>query len=284
MKALSAFVVMVAALVPCLSLAQATGVDRTKGLYFDQKLGVQIPLDLKFKDDAGKDVRIGDYFHDKPVILALVFYQCQSSCLLIREGLLKTLNAQKKLKAGQDFEVVVVSINHKEGPEQAAAKKADYLKDYRYPETGDAWHLLTGSRESILSLTKAVGFGFTFKEEKNEETGEMSDVITHPSGIILLTPDGVTSLYLLGATYPAELLFKGLNDAKTEKIGPKTETILLGCYMYDAKTGKYRPVVENILKVAGIGTMLVLFGSIAVMSFRHRRTPLEKSKPSGGAA
>ena len=262
---------------------QAQGDDATKGLYFDQRLGAEVPLDLPFKDESGKDVKLGDYFGKRPVILVLIFFDCKSSCLLIREGLIKTLNLQKQLVVGKDFDVVVVSINPKEQPETAAGMKAIYTANYRYPNSDDGWHLLTGKRENILALTSTVGFGYTITEVKDPKTGETSDRISHPSGIIVLTPQGTTSLYMLGATYPQELLRRGIEDAKVEKVGVKTETILLGCFMYDAKTGKYRPVVENMLIVSGLATALILFTSIAVMSFKHRRTPLYPGQiPQGG--
>jgi protein SCO1 len=272
------------AVLPAALWAQATEVDLSKGLYFDQKLGEQAPLDAEFRDETGKTVRFGELFEGKPAILVPVFYECQSSCLLIRDGLIKTLNALKTMAAGRDFEVIVLSINPKEKPEQAATKEKMYLGDYRHPNTEDGWHFLTGDEANIRKVTEAVGFGYTIQEQKNQETGELSDAITHPSGIIVLTPEGKTSLYLLGAKYPQELLRRGLQDAAAEKVGPATETILLGCFMYDPATGKYRLVVENALKVGGIATALILFGSIAFMSFKYRRSPLPGNQPKGGGA
>lgn len=262
------------ALIPGIAAAQATDIDPTKGLYFNQKLGITVPLDAKFKDEFGKDVRIGDYFKDRPVVLALVFYDCQSSCLLIRDGLLKTLNGLKELKAGRDFDVLVVSIKHTETPEQAMEKKTGYLADYKYPNSEAGWHFLTGSKESVFSLTQAVGFGFQFDEA--------TDMVSHPSGIIILTPDGKTSLYLLGATYPQEYVRDGIKRAATNEVGQETEEILLGCLVYDPKSGKYRPVVENMLKVGGILTVLILGVSIAVMTAKHKRTALFPEDVQGG--
>lgn len=263
---------------PSKAHAQAQEVDITKGLYFNQNLGTQVPVDLPFKDETGKDVRLGDFFKEKPVILVLVFYNCQSSCLLIKEGLLKTLNSQKKIQVGKDFDVVVVSINHKETPELAAEMKKQYVEFYRFPGSEAGWHLLTGTKESVHALTQSVGFGFNFKEIVDPETKEVSDQITHPSGIVFLTPEGVTSLYLLGVTYPASEVLRGVREAAANKVGQKTETVLFGCFMYDPKTGKYRVVVENALKVTGGATMLVLFGSIAIMAIRNKRTPLYRDK------
>lgn len=285
MKTITALLLALLAVLPSAARAQgALPVNPTDGLYFEQKLGVQVPLDLPFKDENGKDVKLGDYFGQRPVILMLVFYQCQSSCLLIRDGLLQSLNDLKTMKAGTDFDVLVVSINHKETPEMALTKKESYLADYHFKDTAAGWHLLTGSKESIHSLTQAVGFGFKFDEVVDPETKKVTDQISHPSGLVILTPEGVTSLYMLGVKYPQRLLKTGLETAKTEKVGPKTETILFGCLTYDASTGKYRVVIENALKVGGIATLLILFGSIFIMSMRHRRAPLPKPDAKGGSA
>lgn len=274
MKHILRSLIALGAILPGLAMAQATDIDPTKGLYFNQKLGVTVPLDAKFKDENGKEVRLGDYFKDRPVILALVFYDCQSSCLLIRDGLLKSLNALKAQQAGRDFDVLVVSIKHTETPELALEKKTSYLGDYKYKGTENGWHFLTGSKESVFTLTQAVGFGFQFDEK--------TDMVSHPSGIIILTPEGETSLYLLGATYPQEFVRDGIKRAAEGNVGEKTEEILLGCLVYDPASGKYRPVVENMLKVGGILTVLILGGSIAVMSIKHKRSALFPEDVEGG--
>jgi len=264
----------VLSLLPALGSAQATDIDPTKGLYFTQKLGVTVPLDVKFRNESGTEVRLGEYFKERPVILALVFFDCQSSCLLIRDGLLKSLNSLKELQAGRDFDVIVLSIKHTETAEQATERKTSYLADYRYKDSGDGWHFLTGTKESIFSLTQAVGFGFQFDEK--------TDMVSHPSGIIFLTPEGKTSLYLLGATYPQEFVRDGIKKAATGEIGGETEEILLGCLVYDPTSGKYRPVVENMLKVGGVLTVLILGISIAVMTIKHKRTALFPEDVQGG--
>lgn len=274
MKKLLLILAAALALMPGTVLAQATDIDPTKGLYFTQKLGITVPLDLKFKDESGTDVRLGDYFKERPVILTLVFFDCQSSCLLIRDGLLKSLNSLKELKAGEDFDVVVLSIKHTETPEQAMERKTSYMGDYRYKENTAGWHFLTGTKDAIFSLTQAVGFGFQFNEE--------TDMVSHPSGIIFLTPEGKTSLYLLGATYPQEFVRDGIKKAALREVGQETEEILLGCLVYDPTSGKYRPVVENMLKVGGILTVLILGVSIAVMTVKNKRTALFPEDVQGG--
>jgi protein SCO1/2 len=142
---------------------------------------------------------------------------------------------------------------------------------------------LTGTETNIRRLTDTVGFGYKYKEEFDPETKQKTYQFMHPTGIVILSPEGQTSLYLLGVQYPAEILMKALKDAKVNKVGPKTETILFGCFMYDGQ-GKLRPVIQNILMVSGSATVLILFASIGIMSFRHRRSPLYKNGKGGTAS
>jgi protein SCO1/2 len=233
---------------------------------FEQRLGVLLPMETPFKDENGNEVQLGDYFGKRPVVMGLVFYKCNGSCLLVRDGIIKTLNAQKKLRAGQDFDVVILSIHPKETPELAKSKKADWLEDYKYPGTDDSWTFLTGTEENIKKVTDQVGFTFTYDPK--------TDRIAHAAGMMIFTPDGRASEYLLGVTYPALEVQKGILRAAENKIGPKTETILWGCLQYDPKTGKYRLVIENTLKVVGTGFAIIVFASVTMMAFKYRQKPL----------
>lgn len=255
--------------------AQDGKTDVTKKIGLDQNLGVQIPLDAKFKDEKGRVVKIRDYFGEKPVVLAMVFYKCMGSCLLIRDGLVKTVNGQKSLEAGKDYEVVIVGIHPKETPELALKAKTDWLSVLKHPEQADGFHFLTGEMPEIRSVTQAVGFRFTYNEK--------TDAVSHPAGIVILTPEGITSHYMYGVTYAFKEFHDGLKEAAENKVGEKAPEILFGCMQYDPRTGKYRVQVENVLKVAGIATALLLFGSIAVLSFKYRREAIEPA-PSGEEA
>jgi protein SCO1/2 len=258
---------LVAAALALSALAQDGKTDVTKKIGLDQNLGVQIPLDTKFKDETGREVKIRDYFGDKPVVLAMAFYKCMGSCLLIRDGLVKTVNGQKSLKAGEDFEVVVLSIHPKETPELAMKSKKDWLSALRHEEQAEGFHFLTGEMPEIRAVTQAVGFRFTYDEK--------TDAVSHPAGIVILTPDGITSHYMYGVTYAFKDFHDGILKAAENEVGERAPEILWGCMQYDPRSGKYRVQVENVLKVAGIATALVLFSTIAVLSFRYRREALE---------
>lgn len=233
---------------------------------FQQKLGSQLPLDTPFLDETGKAVKLGDYFKRKPVLLAMVFYHCNGSCLLVRDGVIKTLNAQKSLQVGNDFEVVVLSVHPKETPELAKAKKAEWSGEYRYKSTEDGWHFLTGKWDDIRRVTDSVGFNFTY----DEKTGR----IAHAAGIVILTPDGKASEYLLGVTYPQLEVQNAIRRAQEYAIGPRTEEVLWGCLQVDPKSGAMRIKVERTLQVAGTATALAVLIAVLTMSFKYRQKPL----------
>jgi len=228
----------------------------------DQKLDAQIPLDLVFRDEQGRAVALREYFGEKPVILSLVYYECPMLCTLILNGLLRSLRALP-LTVGKEFTVLTVSFDPREGPELAAAKKQAYVRSYGRPGAEGGWHFLTGEETAIRQLTDAVGFRYAF----DPETGQFA----HASAIMVLTPHGRIARYFYGVEYaPRDLRF-GLIEAAQGKIGSPVDQILLYCYHYDPKTGKYSVLVLNVLRLAGAATVLILGGFMLVMFRRDRR-------------
>ena len=217
-------------------LLNMKGVDRPnplKNVGIDQKLNTQIPLDLPFIDDAGRSVKLGDYFGKKPVLLALVYYSCPMLCTQILNGVASSLKAVT-FNPGQEFEVVVVSFDAREKAPLAAEKKASILNAYHRPQTANGWHLLTGDLKSINALTQAVGFHFSYDAHTNQ--------FAHASGIQLLTPEGKLSRYFYGVEYSPKDIRLGLIEAAQNKIGNPVDQLLLFCYHYDPTVGKYTPI------------------------------------------
>jgi protein SCO1/2 len=196
---------------------------------FDQNLDAQLPLDAAFKDETGKDVKLGDYFaKGKPVILTLVYYECPMLCTEVLNGLVEAIRGVN-FEPGKDYELVTISFDPGETPELAAAKKANYVKQYGKPGAEAGWHFLTGSEESIKRVTETVGFRYLYDEE--------SDQYAHASGIVVATPKGRTARYFYGMTYPSKDLRLGLVEASQNRIGNPVDYILLLCYHYDPLTG-----------------------------------------------
>jgi protein SCO1 len=220
-----------------------------QGVGIDQKLDQQVSLDLKFKDEAGREVPLSTYFSKgKPVILALVYYRCPMLCTQILNGLAGSLKAVS-LDPGKDFEIVAVSFDPKDTPETAASKKQMYMRRYGRANTANGWHLLTGDEANIKALTDTVGYHYKYDAA--------TDQFAHASGIMVLTPEGRLSRYFYGVEYQPRDVRLGLVEASQNKIGSPVDQILLFCYHYDPVTGKYGAVVMNLVRLAAASFTLV---------------------------
>lgn len=224
----------------------------------NQKMGAQIPLDLPFVDESGQDVTLRQYF-GKPVILALVYYQCPSLCNMVLNGVLRSIK-QLDLTAGNDYAVIAVSFDPRETPEMAAAKKQTYIRDYKRQGAEQGWHFLTGPATSSKALADSAGFRYVYDALTNQ--------YAHSSAIMILTPAGRIDRYFYGIDYPARDVRLGLVEASNERIGTPTDQVLLYCFHYDPTTGKYALVVMNVLRLAGLMTVVVL-GTFMIVMFRR---------------
>lgn len=233
----------------------------------DQKMGAQIPLDLPFKDESGREVELRQYF-GKPVILALVYYQCPSLCNLVLNGIVRSIK-NLDLAAGEQYQVLAVSFDPREIPSMAAAKKETYLEQLypndarRQAAAAQGWHFLTGQETSSKALADAVGFRYVYDEMTNQ--------YAHSSAIMILTPGGRIARYFYGIEYPSRDVRLGLVEASNEKIGTPTDQVLLYCFHYDPATGKYALVIMNVLRLAALITLGALVTFMIVMFRRDFR-------------
>jgi protein SCO1/2 len=222
------------------------------GVGFDQKLNEQVPLDLVFRDEEGRAVCLGEYFHGKPVILVLAYYRCPMLCTQVLNGLVRGM-LDIPFTAGKEFDVVTVSFDPRETPEMAAAKKKTYLERYGRPGGEEGWHFLTGDKEPIQHLTDAVGFRYTYDAR--------NDQFAHASGIIILTPEGRIFRYIFDVdfapqkTSPRDLRLS-LVEASQNRIGTPVDQVMLYCFHYDPTEGKYGAAIVNLLRGAGVVTVL----------------------------
>jgi protein SCO1/2 len=228
---------------------------------FDQRLDAQVPPGLVFRDESGASVRLGDFLGRKPLVLTLNYFDCPMLCPLALEGLVRTLRPLS-FSIGEQFDVLTVSFNPRETPEQAAATKARYQRDYGRPGAEAGWHFLTGSEEAIQQLTEAVGFKAVYDAARQE--------YAHAAGIMVLTPQGRIARYLFGIDVPTWDLRLALVEAAAGTIGSPVDRLLLFCYHYDPTTGQYTMAVMRTLRLAGLATILV-FGGFLVLMFRRER-------------
>lgn len=231
-----------------------------------QNLNAQVPVDVDFRDERGQAIAFGDCIAGKTTILVMAYFRCPKLCTQVLNDLVTGLKGVP-WNIGDEFNVVTVSFDDRETPELAAAKKKTYIEDYGRPGADKGWHFLTGKQQSILKLANAVGFEFRY-DPKN-------DLFAHPSCVMILTPEGKVSRYLLrlrDSSNPAEFtrdLRLGLVEASERKIGSKvTDTVLLFCYRYDPETGQYTMTVLNLVRAAGALTVLLL-GSVLFIAWRR---------------
>lgn len=233
-----------------------------KKVGFDQRLNQQVPLGLSFRDETGKAVRLQDYFAAKPVMLVPLYYKCGMLCPEEMNLLIDSLK-EIKFSPGQQFEVLVLSIDPRETPKDAANVKPGWMARYGRAGAQSGWHLLTGQQASIESLTQAIGFRYAF----DARTGQYA----HPDGVVILTPHGKIARYFYSLNFPVRDLRFGLIEASESKIGSPIDVLWLSCYHYNPLTGKYSVGIMSIVRLSAALTLLGLIAMVAGMSWRDRR-------------
>ena len=230
---------------------------------FDQRIDEKLPLDVTFRDEQGRTVPLGHFFGSRPVVLALVYYDCPLLCTMVLNALAASLDVMS-LEPGRDFDIVTISFDARETPALAAAKKAAYLQRYKRPGAAAAWHFLTGDQPAIDRITKAAGFRFVWDEPLKQ--------FAHPTGVIVVTPDGRLSRYLFGIEYgPRDLRF-AIVEASGGRVGTRTDAFLLYCYHYDPATGRYGLAIMRAVRAGGVATVLSLASFVVVMLRREKKS------------
>jgi len=231
-------------------------------LQFEQRLGAMLPLQAQFHDEEGHAVRLAEYFTSSPAIVVLTYFECPNLCGTVLSALTARLR-RIDLDAGQDFDVVVASIDPAETPAIAARKRLAYTQLYERRSGMRGWHFLTGDPGSIRALSDATGFHYA----RDEHSGQF----LHPAGILLVTPEGRIARYLLGVDFPERILKYGLIEASSNRIGSPADRIWLLCHRYDGATCKYASLVEGAVRTSGMLTLLALGTAISAWLRQERK-------------
>lgn len=233
------------------------------GVGVTEHFDAALPLDVVLTDENGRPVTLGSYFAPgRPVILTLNYYRCPMLCSYELNGLVEGMKPLA-LSAGKEFEVVTVSIDPREKPALALAKKKTYLASYGRAGAEEGWHFLTGSPEAIRALTSAVGFRYEYDKE--------TDQYGHAAVIVLATPTGRIARYLYGVQFDPATLKLGLLEASRGKIGTPVERFLLYCYHYDATQGRYSLAATKLMSLGGAAAVLALGLLVGTLWIRERR-------------
>ncbi len=229
---------------------------------FDQNLDHQLPLDAQFRDESGRPVRLADYFGKRPVVLAFVYYDCPMLCTQVLNSMASTMSILAQ-DPGKDFEIVTISIDPREKPPLAMMKKAAYLERYKREGAAEAWHFLTGDEAEIKRVTGAAGFRYVWDDDLKQ--------FAHPTGIIVVTPQGRLARYLFGVEYGPRDLRLAILEASEGRIGNPVDNLLLYCYHYDPETGKYGFAIMSAVRIAGVFTVTGIGAFIFVLARKDKR-------------
>lgn len=230
---------------------------------FEQHAGIQVARDLVFDDESDRPFRFGDYFGKKPTILVLGYYRCPMLCMLINDGLIEALQDVRE-DIGRDYQVVDVSIDPTETTHDAAGRRAEYVKRYGRPGAAMGWHCLVGDQQTIARLADQVGFHYEYDPQTRQ--------YAHPSGIIVLTPEGKISRYIFGVKFDANDVHAALAGARQERSSSVISQLILLCYHYNPIRGKYAPAILWTLRAGAVMTVAVILGWIVLMLRRDRRS------------
>lgn len=260
------------------SAPTADAIPELEGVTIIDKLDSQLPLSATFRDDHGNPVTLRDVLpKDRPAILQIGYMKCPMLCSLVMNALVRGIQ-DMDWTVGQQYDIIALSVNPKEGPDLAEGKKAGYVAEYGRPKSAAGWHFLTGEESSIRSVTDAVGF-----EYRMQENGEYS----HAAGIFILTPDGRLSRVLYGVKYDSANVRMALLEASQGKVGTTLDRIILWCHIYDAQAGGYVVMAMRVMQLGGVLTLMLLGGGLGWFWWREaqaRRLAPPASAHTGGSA
>jgi len=260
------------------SAPTADAIPELEGVTIIDKLDSQLPLSATFRDDHGNSVTLRDVLpKDRPAILQIGYMKCPMLCSLVMNALVRGIQ-DMDWTVGQQYDIIALSVNPKEGPDLAEGKKAGYVAEYGRPQSAAGWHFLTGEESSIRLVTDAVGF-----EYRMQENGEYS----HAAGIFILTPDGRLSRVLYGVKYDSANVRMALLEASQGKVGTTLDRIILWCHIYDAQAGGYVVMAMRVMQLGGVLTLMLLGGGLGWFWWREaqaRRLAPPAAAHTGGSA
>lgn len=265
MNALSCAMMTVALALPLAAQpAASTGLDR-RGFAgtadYAQRLGRSLPAELKFRDEGGNAVRLGDYLGTGPVGLVFSYYRCSNLCPMQIRNLAQRMAHTSGAAAGQT-QMLIVSIDPLDSPALAERAKHRFLDTALPPERAERWHFLTGAPADITRLAESVGFSYGYEQATQQ--------YAHPAGFTLITPEGNVARYFFGFDFTADELGQALDQAAARRIASPIERLLLLCFHDDLLNGRYNELIVKVLRVASI---VMILGLLALVSILRARRP-----------
>jgi protein SCO1 len=220
--------------------------------------GAREPLQLRFRDQAGRATTLGAALGGEPALLVFEDYRCRTLC----GPALAIVAAQAKasgLRPGQDFRLIAIGLNPRETPADAAVMQESRLGDQ--PALRRASSFLTGDAAVIARATRAVGYGYAYDAAE--------DQFTHPAAAFALASDGTVTRFLTETAITGPALRDAILQARAGEVGDLVDRLRLWCHDAVALTGRYDGAVQVGLRVGGMATLVAMAAAFALL--RRRR-------------
>jgi protein SCO1 len=229
-----------------------------QSLAFRQHPGAQLPLDDTLTDSAGRPATLATALGGRPAIVILEYLRCKNLCNLVLSGATQAI-ATAGLAPGRDVNLVAVSIDPRDTSADAATAQAMYAK--RFANTAGV-RFFTAAPDQVRRIAAAVGFPYRFDKQSGQ--------FLHPAGLVVTTPTGKISRYMLGLNPSPALLRKAVADAASDRVEPPAHPLLCLCFGYDPDEGSVAALTWQLVRTASIALVLACAGLIGLLSLRHR--------------
>jgi protein SCO1/2 len=250
----------------------------------DEKLGAKVPLDLAFRDQDGKSIKLGDLFTgDMPIILTFNYSDCPMLCSVMLDGVVDVLPQITPFAAGEQFRIITVIIEPKEQPSRAAETRDRYLDklqrkqdDLRKAAQEGGWTFLVaptdGDDRSIVALADAVGFRY-HKVAQSADPSRDPNVAewAHPAVLVFLSPSGAVTRYVHGARFEANDISSSIARAGiSEPSG--AAGFVQRCFHYDPGAHSYARTGLNVMKFTAAVFASMVAGALVLAHLLRRNS------------
>lgn len=243
------------------AIAQTTSREILNEAVIVPHVGGHLPLEAEFVNHENTPIRLRQVVvGDRPTLLCLVYFECPMLCKLAADGVVRAV-AGLKDDVGDSFNVAFISFDPRDSAKRAIAARNHALQQYARDDSGRGWYFLTGKQDAIDTLTKAVGFHYSWDDKTQQ--------FAHASGLVIVSPEGTITEYLDGVRFSSAELSQALDRARQGKESASTSRSFARCYLYDPTTGKFGVAVQWTIRALGLLTVLAIVFGVYKLS-RHR--------------
>lgn len=249
------------------TLSRATDAPFDGAVRFEQRIGKTLPLSIEFVDVTGARHPLRDYFRGQPVVLYFGYARCPQLCSVVADGTVAALR-QIRAEVGRAVSAISISLDPDETSAAAGSRQIDAIHRYGNPASAKGWHFLRGDASAIRAVADAAGFRYVYDPRSRQ--------YAHPSGFVVVRPDGVIASYFLGGEFPARDVARAIDDAARNRSGRRALDLLLLCFLGENAGGRYTATIARVLGFAVVVTVFALGGGIAWMLRRERHARRER--------